>query len=240
MIKTYKDTLNIGDYGEDFLDYDVSEYIGDVITYIADANVDIYNYKLWEWAKNNEGYIEEAIAGGLYIIEPDNFDLIRLFQAGQYLEITDNLYERLDDIIAYIVLEELQTEYINVKRLVEVIDNTCIDIDNNNTIEHYIDAVRDSMGDYPMLEIHLMTGTVWTKSIIVEGIPDDDILELIDGYYLENNDLPVPMYTIDELLEGETFKTQDDQWEYIDGLEMLPINGGQFYIDGIAHVEEVI
>lgn len=240
MIKEYKDNLNIGEYGEDFLDYDENDYIGDVITNIADSNIDIYNYDLWEWAKNNEEWIEEAIAEGLYSIDSRSFDLMRLFMAGQYMEITADLYEKLDDIIAYVVLEELEDEFINIKRLVEVIEDTCIDIDNNRTVEYYIDIVRETMEDYPMLEIHLLTGTAWTQSILVEGTKQDDILYLIDEYYLEHDDLPVPMYTLDDLIEGKKFKTQEDEWQYLDSLGVIPINGGEFYIDGIAHVEEVI
>lgn len=240
IINEYKDNLNIGEYGEDFLDYDASDYIGDVITYIADANIDIYNYNLWNWAKDNESWIEEAIAEGLYSIDSKNFDLMRLFMAGQYMEITYDLYENLDDIVEYVVLEELEDEFINTKRLIEVIEDTCINIDNNRTIEYYIDIVRDTMEDYPLLEIHFLTGTAWTKSIIVEGSEDDDLLELIDGYYLEHGDLPVPMFDLDDLLEGRTFKTQGEQWEYLEKLEVLPINGGEYYIEGISHIEEVI
>ena len=240
MIKTYKDTLNIGEYGEQFIDYDTSEYIGDVITYIADANVDIYNYDLWNWAKDNQEWIEEAILQGLYNIDSRNFDLMRLFMAGQYIQITDSLYENLDDSIAYAVLEGLEDEFVNKKRLIEVIGDACIDIDNNNTIEHYIDIVRDEMEEYPMLEIHLLTGLAWTKSILVEGTPYDDIGALIDDYYLEHGDLPVPMYELEDLIEGKIFKTQEDEWEYLDYLGVLPINGGEYYIDGISRIEEVI
>ena len=240
MIKTYKDALNIGEYGEYFFDYDETEYIADIISYIADAKIDIYDYDLWAWAKDNNEWIDDAILNGFYIVEHDNFDLIKLFQAGQYLHITDNLYDNLDDIIAYAVLDEVQDEFINKQRLVEVIQDTCYNVDNNDTIEHYIDIVRDTMQDYPMLEIHLSTGTAWTESIVVEGTEQDDLLQLIDSYYLENGDLPVPMYTLEDLLQGQYFKTEHQQWDYIDSLEMLPINGGEFFIDGIDSVEEVI
>ena len=91
-----------------------------------------------------------------------------------------------------------------------------------------------------MLKIHLLTGLAWTKYILVEGTEQDDLLELIDRYYLEHGNLPVPMYTLDDLIEGKKFKTQEDEWEYLDYLEVLPINGGEFYIDGIDHIEEVI
>ena len=85
-----------------------------------------------------------------------------------------------------------------------------------------------------------MTGTAWTESILVEGTEDDDLLELINEYYLETGDLPVPMYTLDEVIKGRTFRNQEEEWEYIDSLGLLSINGGEYYIDGISHVEEVI
>ena len=240
LLHDYKNTLNIGEYGEYFLDYDIREYIDDIVTYIADANIDIYDYKIWEWAKNNQDSIESAIEQGYYNIDSREFDLIKLFQAGQYLYITDDLYNNLDDILSYVVIDYLQDDYINIERLIQIVDDTCYNVDNNNTIEHYIDIVRDEMEDYPMLEIHLSTGLAWTKSIIVEGTAYDDIAGLVDDYYLEHGDLPVPIYELDELIKGRTFKTQEEEWEYLDYLGVLPINGGEYYIDGISHIEEVI
>jgi len=76
-----------------------------------------------------------------------------------------------------------------------------------------------------MLKIHLKTGTAWTKPIKVEGSLMDDIGQLIDDYYLEYG-LPVALYTLDEL--------DDEELE-----EMLPIIGGEYYIEGIEFIEEV-
>lgn len=240
IIKDYKNSLNLGKYGEEFLDYDATHYISDVISFIADGNIEIYTDNLWKWGRVNHDWIESAIDYGYYSISPKNFDLMDLFRAGQYLEIMDNIYSHLDDIVAYTVLEELQDEFINKQRLVEVIEDICFDIDTSTTIEYYIEEVRDEMESYPMLKIHLLTGTAWTESILVEGTEDDDLLELINEYYLENGDLPVEMYTLDEVIKGRTFRTQEEEWDYIDDQGLLPINGGEYYIDGIAYVEEVI
>lgn len=84
-----------------------------------------------------------------------------------------------------------------------------------------------------MLRIHLLTGTAWTKEIEVEGDKYDDLLELIDEYYEVEEELPVPMYNMTELEEM-----------YGDDLDMeletmLPINGGEFWINGVSHIEEV-
>lgn len=85
-----------------------------------------------------------------------------------------------------------------------------------------------------MLKIHLNTGTVWTKSIEVEGSLQDDLLQLIDNYYEEKGELPVSTYTMEELYE---IYEEQDLNEVLN--EMLPINGGEFWFDGISHVEEI-
>ena len=240
IIKEYKDSLDLGKYGEDFLDYNIDHYISDIIHFVADANINIYNDDLWKWARVNQDWIELAIDHGYYSISPKDFDLIRLFQAGQYVAIMDDIYSHIDDITANVVLEEVEHEFINKKRLVEVIEDVCFNVDTDATIEYYIEEVRDEMQGYPMLEIFLETGTPWLESIIVEGREEDDLLELIEEYYLETGDLPVPMYTLDEVIKGRTFRNQEEEWEYLDDLGLLPINGGEYYIDGIAYVEEVI
>jgi hypothetical protein len=240
VIKDYKDGLNLGKYGEEFLDYNIDHYISDIIHFVADGNIDIYYDDLWKWSRVNQDWIEAAIDYGYYVIDSKDFNLMGLFQAGQYVAIMDDIYSHLEDIVAYTVLEEVEHEFINKKRLIEVIDDICFDIDTNATIEYYIDEVRDEMQDYPMLEIHLLTGTAWTESILVEGTEDDDLLELIEEYYLETGDLPVPMYTLDEVIKGKTFRSQEEEWDYIDEQGLLAINGGEYYIDGIAYVEDVI
>jgi len=74
------------------------------------------------------------------------------------------------------------------------------------------------------MRINLLTGTAWTKSIIVDGDEKSDILQLIDDYYEEHKDLPVAMYTMDQLDEDELNT-------------YIPINGGEFWIEGIASID---
>lgn len=86
-----------------------------------------------------------------------------------------------------------------------------------------------------MLKIHLRTGTMWLKTIEVEGTKRSDILALIDEYYSEHGDLPVALYSMEDLRQ-----TYEDEEELEQALEeMLPINGGEFYIDGVEYVEEI-
>ena len=90
-----------------------------------------------------------------------------------------------------------------------------------------------------MLRIHFKTGTAWTKSIEVEGHLHSDLLQLIDDYYSNQGDLPVPMYTIEDITkwcENDFGEVRGSEVEYY--LEtMTPINGGEYYIDGIEWVE---
>lgn len=85
-----------------------------------------------------------------------------------------------------------------------------------------------------MIRIHLQTGTAWTKAIEVEGSLQDDLIQLIDNYYEETGDLPVQMFTMEELMEIYDEDEIDGELE-----NMIPINGGEFWIDGVSHVEEI-
>ena len=84
-----------------------------------------------------------------------------------------------------------------------------------------------------MIRIHLHTGTAWTKTIEVDGSLQDDLVQLIDNYYEETGDLPVQMFTMEELMEIYNEDELDEELE-----TMIPINGGEFWIDGVSHVEE--
>ena len=88
-----------------------------------------------------------------------------------------------------------------------------------------------------MMKIYLLTGTAFTKSIEVSGQEGDDLISLIDEYYEDNGNLPVPMYTVEEL--WKEFEQEEYGEEELDMQleQMLPINGGEYYIDGISHVE---
>ena len=135
-VKELMEGLNVGEVGEEITGYN-SEYICDIVTEIANNNVDIYNSDLWNWAKDNEDWIEAAISNGLYSIESSNFDLIALFQAGQYQYYISDLYEHLDDIIKYFIYDLLDYEYIS-EELAEEIEYICNNVDNNKQLDEFI------------------------------------------------------------------------------------------------------
>lgn len=74
------------------------------------------------------------------------------------------------------------------------------------------------------MKIYLHSGFALCPYIEVEGDGQSDLLQLIDNYVSEGGDLPVPKYSLDEISEEEAE-------------EYIPINGGEYYIRGIAHVE---
>jgi hypothetical protein len=78
-----------------------------------------------------------------------------------------------------------------------------------------------------MLKINLLTGTAWTRPIFTNGRKGDDLIALIDQYY-EQYSLPVALYDVVE--DNLTDEDLD---------EMIPINGGEYWIEGVSHVEEI-
>lgn len=122
-----------------------SGYICDIITEVCDNNIDIYNSNLWEWAKDNEYYIEEAVRN--YGIDKNNFDLMRLFQMGQYYYYNEICYNNLDDIIEYLILSNLDVEEISDNVYDEILSISGQE-DNNAQIEDYIEEIEEMLTEY--------------------------------------------------------------------------------------------
>lgn len=107
-IDELKKGLYIGDLGEYFCDYS-DGYIGDIITEITDNHVAIYYNEIFEWAKNNVGYIEEALDEfGTPKDSNGKTDFIRIIQQGQYYANEQDLYENLKDTILFRIYDYLQ------------------------------------------------------------------------------------------------------------------------------------
>lgn len=98
-IDDLKNDLFIGEIGDRIWDYS-NGYICDIISEIADNEIDIYTYNLLEWAKGNYSYIEDAIDElGTPTDSRGRADFIGMIQQGQYIYYTQDLYNNLDDII---------------------------------------------------------------------------------------------------------------------------------------------
>ena len=107
-IDELKNDLCIGDLGEYFCDYDNGD-VGDIITEIADAHIAIYYSDIFEWAKNNVGYIEKALREfGTPQDSNGNADFIKIIQQGQYYANEQDLYENLKDTILFRIYDYIQ------------------------------------------------------------------------------------------------------------------------------------
>ena len=77
-----------------FVDYNETNYICDVITEIADDNVDLYPYELLEWARDNFYYIDYAIQE---YGKPDDF--LQYIRQGQYYAYSTEINENIEDFV---------------------------------------------------------------------------------------------------------------------------------------------
>lgn len=114
-------------------------YICDVITEIADNNVDIYYSDLFEWCKGNFGYVNDWIAEC-----GSSGDIIKDIQGGQYKQISDELYENMEEMLLLFAYNYLFTNGIilNDEQLEELESDISI-MDNNNTLDEIIDVINE-------------------------------------------------------------------------------------------------
>ena len=137
--------LNIGDYGDRLENYDGSDYIGDAITEVADESVDIYYSDLFEWAKKNYDYINEANEEfGI----PRDGDIIKQIQQGQFYAIEQEIYEDLQDCIKnYAYKYILNKDGLNTLEVSEdkflCLERELEKMDHNNTFDDIIEVVND-------------------------------------------------------------------------------------------------
>lgn len=116
-------------------------YICDVISEISDAHVDIYYYNLFEWCKTNFEYVNDWIAEC-----GSSGDVIKDIQGGQYKQISDELYDNLEEMLLLFAYDYLFTNDIilNDKQLEELESDISI-MDNNNQLEEIINLINEKL-----------------------------------------------------------------------------------------------
>lgn len=107
--------LFLGDYGECLVDYD-NGYICDCISEIADNNVSLGSYDLLDWVQDNSEYVERAVT--VFGIDSRNFDFFELLRQGQYLQIDEELYENIDDILINWIIHYIEYD-LKIKELTD-------------------------------------------------------------------------------------------------------------------------
>ena len=100
LLNNELDLDNITDSHELYDELDYNGALHDLI----DGNIDIYYYDLRKWAVDNWEYIEDAISQGL--VDTSNFDYHSTIQAGQYLELSEQAREALEELYTELFTEK--------------------------------------------------------------------------------------------------------------------------------------
>lgn len=139
-IDTILNDIYIPDFAQRLDDYD-SDYICDAITEIADSEVDIYTYDLWEWARHNTDWCEEAVSEYGDNIVSNGFE--HVFQVAQYLAYFDEIWRCLDDCIKYVAYVHYNRTYGEeiTEEQHDMINDALKDIDGNDRVNDIYDAV---------------------------------------------------------------------------------------------------
>lgn len=114
-------------------------YIGDIISEIADNHIDIYYNDLFDWAKGNTSWIEEA---NEELGTPN--DIIEQIQQGQYIAYTQELYDNFNDMIQLFIYDYIYNT-LNIEEITEE-QKEAIDMlsyDNNDKLENIIDDIDE-------------------------------------------------------------------------------------------------
>ena len=130
---------------EYFCDYDHG-YICDIITEIADNHVEIYTSDLLEWAKDNYGYIEEAIDEfGTPTDSNGNADFIRMIQQGQFYSNERELYDGLSNGLCLWVYNYIEN-VLGITEITEEENNELLEWDfddHNEQLENLIEHIEN-------------------------------------------------------------------------------------------------
>lgn len=144
-IEELKKDLYISDFGDCLRDYN-NGYIGDIISEIADNNIDIYNSDLIDWAKGNISYIEEALDEfGTPTNSRGQADFIRIIQQGQYLYNEQDLYNNLEDNLKFFMYDYIEKD-LKITELTEEQNDDLLGwdfSDNNKQLENLIEHIEN-------------------------------------------------------------------------------------------------
>lgn len=142
-IKERKEELkkNLSDtYCDCVCDYN-DGYICDVIAEISDDHVDIYYSDLFEWCKGNFSYVNEWVEEC-----GSSGDIIKDIQGGQYKQISEELYENMEEMLLLFAYNYLfENEIILNDEQLEELESDISIMDNNNTLDEIIDLINEKV-----------------------------------------------------------------------------------------------
>ena len=148
-IEELKKDLYIGDLGEYFCDYD-NGYICDIIQEIADNNCPIYYNDIWEEAKENLEYIEEALREFGTPTNNNNIpDLMKIFQQGIYYKNEQDLNENLEESLQYFMYDYIEKE-LKIEEITKEQNDDLLEwdfTDNNEELENLIEHIENILNN---------------------------------------------------------------------------------------------
>lgn len=129
-------------FADSIVDYN-DGYICDIISNIADNNVDIYTYDLFDWLKYNYDVVQDA---NLEFGQPS--DIIAQCQQGQYYKYSNDLYDVIDDMILLFAYNYLRVNDIELNsEQLEELESELSTIDNNDKLENIIEKIEEIKGE---------------------------------------------------------------------------------------------
>lgn len=140
-IKEIKERVN-HTFADSIVDYN-DGYICDIISEIADNNIDIYTYDLLDWLRYNYDVVEDT---NREFGTPD--DIIKQCQQGQYYKYSNDLYDVIDDMILLFAYNYLRVNNIelNAEQL-EELESELSTIDNNDKLDDIVDKIEEIKGE---------------------------------------------------------------------------------------------
>lgn len=147
MLKINELYNNLKSSGNCLTDYD-NGYICDIISEIADNQVDIYNSDLKEWASSHFEEIANAISE--FGWDGCGKDLYKAVQIAQYTENENEIYSELSESLENFALSymehDLKMQEISDENWEEIQDFLS-EIDNNNRLEEITDFIDELFQD---------------------------------------------------------------------------------------------
>lgn len=126
-------------YGEDFDNYNRG-YVSDVISEIADYNVDIYTSDLWAWAAENYEWVDEAMRE---FGTPQNFDILQVLKSGQFLKYETEMYDEISDLSEYWILMRLDELGVE-EYTAETQEFICMhEFESNTQLENVLEEIKN-------------------------------------------------------------------------------------------------
>lgn len=131
---------------DNFIEYR-DGYIDDVIFQVANNSVDIYDSDLWDWARDNKEYIEEAVIE--YGINTRDFNLIELFRQGQYLCYRNIMEGNVEALIQYYAYDYIYSE-LNINEIStdekQKLEEMLSELNDSSKIDEIIDIINEVLG----------------------------------------------------------------------------------------------